>query len=187
VAFLNSAHLPDGDDQLADDRAGTWLEQWLTDAGEVAAAGLLAPTAPPAELLALREGLRQLAAVNCGAQADPTIVAEAEAALRRAPLLVDLAGGGRPRLTTADDAADGAPDAYACRLAIAVAADAYLALRARGEWPRLKVCSSRDCRWAFVDSTRNRSRRWCDMAGCGNRAKNRTWRHRQTLVTGQLV
>jgi hypothetical protein len=35
VAFLNSAHLPDGDDRLADDRAGTWLERWLTDAGEV--------------------------------------------------------------------------------------------------------------------------------------------------------
>ena len=29
VAFLNSAHLPDGDDQLADDRAGPWLTQWL--------------------------------------------------------------------------------------------------------------------------------------------------------------
>ena len=64
----------------------------------------------------------------------------------------------------------------AARLAIAVAADAYLAVQARGEWPRLKVCASPDCRWAFWDTTRNRSRRWCDMAGCGNRAKNRTWR-----------
>ena len=194
VAFLNSAHLPDGDDQLADDRAGTWLERWLTDAGEVAPAGLVAPTAPPAELLALREGLRQLAAVNCGAQADPAVVAEAEAVLRRAPLLVDLAGGGQPRLTPADGADDAADDdaaadahAHACRLAVAVAVDAYLALRARGEWPRLKVCGSPDCRWAFVDGTRNRSRRWCDMAGCGNRAKNRAWRHRQTLVTSQIV
>ena len=33
--------------------------------------------------------------------------------------------------------------------------------------------------------TRNRSRRWCDMAGCGNRAKNRTWRSRQSLVTNK--
>jgi predicted RNA-binding Zn ribbon-like protein len=23
----------------------------------------------------------------------------------------------------------------------------------------------------FLDTTRNASRRWCDMAGCGNRAK----------------
>lgn len=180
VAFLNSAHLPDGDDHLADDRAATWLEQWLTDACEVAAAGLVAPTGAPAELLALREGMRQLAAVNCGARADPAVVAEAEAVLRRAPLLVDLAGGGRPRLTTADGA-------DACGRALAVSVDAYLALRASGEWLRLKVCGSPDCRWAFVDGTRNRSRRWCDMAGCGNRAKNRAWRHRQALVTCKLV
>ncbi len=32
VAFLNTAHLPDGDDQLADDRAGLWLAAWLADA-----------------------------------------------------------------------------------------------------------------------------------------------------------
>ncbi len=66
---------------------------------------------------------------------------------------------------------------------IAVVACDYLAVRARDEWPRIKVCGSPDCRWAFVDGTRNRSRRWCDMAGCGNRAKNRAWRHRQTPVT----
>ena len=66
---------------------------------------------------------------------------------------------------------------------IAVVVGDYLAVRARDEWPRIKVCGSPDCRWAFVDGTRNRSRRWCDMAGCGNRAKNRAWRHRQTPVT----
>jgi predicted RNA-binding Zn ribbon-like protein len=179
VAFLNSAHLPDGDDQLADDRAGIWLEQWLADAGEVTPGGLSALAEPPTELLTLREGLRQLAAVNCGAQADRAVVAEAGAVLRQAPLLVDLAAGGEPHLTTADG------DDPA-RLAVAVAAAAYLAIQARGEWPRLKVCASPDCRWAFVDSTRNRSRRWCDMAGCGNRAKNRNWRHRQNLVTSQI-
>jgi AcrR family transcriptional regulator/predicted RNA-binding Zn ribbon-like protein len=174
VAFLNTAHLPDGDDQLADERAGPWLEQWLAEAG-APTPDELAP--PPAELLALREGLRQLAAVNCGAEADAAAVADAEAVLRRAPLLVDLAAGGEPRLTPTSATSGG--------LAIAVAATAYLAVRARGEWPRLKVCGSPDCRWAFVDTTRNRSRRWCAMAGCGNRAKNRAWRDRQTLVTSK--
>ena len=137
--------------------------------------------------MALREGLRELAAVNCGAQADLTVVAAAEAVLRRAPLLVDLAGGGAPRLTAAGDHARPLDDgAGAALLAAAVAMDAYLAVRARGEWRRLKVCGSPDCRWAFVDATRNRSRRWCDMAGCGNRAKNRAWRDRQNLVTNKL-
>ncbi len=96
------------------------------------------------------------------------------------PLLVDLAGGGEPRLT-------GTHGSDMARRAIAVAAHAYLAVRARGEWPRLKVCASPDCRWAFLDTTRNRSRRWCDMAGCGNRAKNRTWRERHDPVTSKMI
>ncbi len=175
VAFLNSAHLPDGDDQLADDRAGPWLTQWLTDAGRPAPAGLDAPTEVPA----LREGLRQLAGVNCGTPADPAVVGAARAVLEHSLLLVELAAAGEPHVTAVDrdDTA---------RLAIAVAADAYLAVQARGEWPRLKVCASPDCRWAFWDGTRNRSRRWCDMAECGNRAKNRAWRSRQSSVTTKM-
>ncbi|MDT7578070.1 MAG: hypothetical protein QOH17_4403 [Pseudonocardiales bacterium] len=180
VAFLNSAHLPDGDDQLADDRAGPWLAAWLTDARPATPGGLDAIDAAPPELRLLREGLRQLAAVNCGAQADPHAVAEAAALLAQTPLLVDLGSAGEPQLT-AVDVSD------ATRLTIAVAAGAYLAVRARGEWPRLKVCASPDCRWAFLDTTRNRSRRWCDMAGCGNRAKSRAWRDRQDVVTSKTI
>ncbi len=36
---------------------------------------------------------------------------------------------------------------------------------------RLKICSTPDCGWLFIDTSRNGSRRWCDMASCGNRAK----------------
>jgi predicted RNA-binding Zn ribbon-like protein len=180
VAFLNSAHLPDGDDQLADERAGAWLAGWLADARGEAPPGTDAGVTAPPELLLLREGLRQLAAVNCGAQADPHVVAHAAAVLERAPLVVDLADGAGPRLTAVDGA-------DTTRLAIAVVAGAYLAVRARSEWARLKVCASPDCRWAFFDATRNRSRRWCDMAGCGNRAKNRAWRDRQDSATVKIV
>ena len=41
------------------------------------------------------------------------------------------------------------------------------------ELDRLKQCPPDDCRWLFIDRTKNRSRRWCDMATCGNRAKKR--------------
>lgn len=41
------------------------------------------------------------------------------------------------------------------------------------ELGRVKECSGRDCTWLFLDQSRNRSRRWCDMAVCGNRAKAR--------------
>jgi predicted RNA-binding Zn ribbon-like protein len=43
----------------------------------------------------------------------------------------------------------------------------------------LGQCSSATCGWLFVDTTRNHSRRWCDMGGCGNREKVRRHRARQ--------
>ena len=38
---------------------------------------------------------------------------------------------------------------------------------------RVKECASETCEWVFLDESRNRSRRWCDMSDCGNRAKAR--------------
>ncbi len=39
---------------------------------------------------------------------------------------------------------------------------------------RVKECPGNDgCGWLFVDTSRNHKRRWCDMEGCGNRAKAR--------------
>jgi predicted RNA-binding Zn ribbon-like protein len=35
----------------------------------------------------------------------------------------------------------------------------------------VRQCSGKDCSWLFLDTSRNHSRRWCDMKGCGNRAK----------------
>lgn len=49
---------------------------------------------------------------------------------------------------------------------------------ADGSWTRLKACRSDTCQWAFYDGARNRSRQWCDMAVCGNRAKARRYRSR---------
>lgn len=36
---------------------------------------------------------------------------------------------------------------------------------------RLRECAGVGCGWVFLDFSRNRSRRWCDMEDCGNRAK----------------
>ena len=43
---------------------------------------------------------------------------------------------------------------------------------------RLRACAAHDCGWWFVDDTKNRSRRWCDMKICGNREKLRRFRKR---------
>ncbi len=43
---------------------------------------------------------------------------------------------------------------------------------------RLRQCPGEDCGWLFDDTTRNRSRQWCDMKDCGNIAKVRRFRSR---------
>jgi len=42
---------------------------------------------------------------------------------------------------------------------------------------RLRRCGNSTCYWLFIDDTRNHSRRWCEMASCGNVVKVR--RHRE--------
>jgi len=45
---------------------------------------------------------------------------------------------------------------------------------------RVRECHGDDCTWLFLDQSRNRSRRWCSMESCGNRAKvRRHYRRRQ--------
>jgi predicted RNA-binding Zn ribbon-like protein len=44
---------------------------------------------------------------------------------------------------------------------------------------RIRACAASDCGWWFLDDTKNRSRRWCDMKICGNRDKVRRFRERQ--------
>jgi len=44
---------------------------------------------------------------------------------------------------------------------------------------RVRACAAHDCGWWFVDDTKNRSRRWCDMKICGNREKLRRFRARK--------
>jgi predicted RNA-binding Zn ribbon-like protein len=46
---------------------------------------------------------------------------------------------------------------------------------------RLKVCSTPECGWLFLDTTKNASRRWCDMASCGNRAKAQRFYRKKRL------
>jgi len=45
------------------------------------------------------------------------------------------------------------------------------------ELATVRMCEAPDCAWLFLDQSRNRSRRWCDMKVCGNREKAR--RHYQ--------
>jgi predicted RNA-binding Zn ribbon-like protein len=56
---------------------------------------------------------------------------------------------------------------------------AALALLKNPPAGRIKTCPGENCGWKFVDLSKNRSRRWCDMAVCGNLVKAREYRARQ--------
>jgi predicted RNA-binding Zn ribbon-like protein len=56
-------------------------------------------------------------------------------------------------------------------------------LLTEGDLARVKECDNETCSWLFVDMSKNRSRRWCDMKDCGNRAKAR--RHYRRTKKGQ--
>lgn len=114
----------------------------------------------PADLRLAVEVRERLRAVVGGAAAEP---------LRDLRLAVAF-DRGRPRLEPLEAGAAGA----LARIAI----EAVLA-QERGDWDRLRLCAAEDCRYAFVDTGRNRLGRWCSMRVCGNRVKTRAYRRRR--------
>lgn len=45
-----------------------------------------------------------------------------------------------------------------------------------GDLQRLRACENPECRWLFLDTSKNHTRRWCDMKLCGNRIKARRFK-----------
>ncbi len=144
------------------------LRAWLVER-RLLPAGVRVSPGDRARAIALREALRaQLLRNN-----DVRVVADTaplESAARRARLQLTFDGEGTPLLEPRAGGVDGALG----RILASVAA-----AHGDGSFPRLKACRADDCRWAFVDNARNRSRAWCSMRSCGNRAKMRAFRERR--------
>jgi predicted RNA-binding Zn ribbon-like protein len=164
--LVNTADLEEGSDELADPgRLGAWL----------AGAGLAAPDdvfddADLERVITFREALRHVLLANHGGDADPEAVAALGAAAREARLVVAFDPAGTARLAPAGRGVEG----VLARL-LGIVAHA----QADGTWSRLKTCPGDGCLWAFYDRSRNRSRTWCRMSVCGNRAKARGFRARR--------
>jgi predicted RNA-binding Zn ribbon-like protein len=43
---------------------------------------------------------------------------------------------------------------------------------------RVRTCAAETCRWLFLDTSKNHTRRWCNMKVCGNRMKARRFQAR---------
>ncbi len=66
--------------------------------------------------------------------------------------------------------------------ALARLSDAMVRELTAGQPERIRVCASDTCNWVFYDGSRTARRRWCDMATCGNRAKQARHRARKTVA-----
>jgi predicted RNA-binding Zn ribbon-like protein len=58
-------------------------------------------------------------------------------------------------------------------------ADSAAEMLTTSDLTRLRQCGGDNCGWVFEDTSRNRSRQWCDMQDCGNVAKVRRFRSRR--------
>jgi predicted RNA-binding Zn ribbon-like protein len=153
-AFINS-HYDHGAELLRSPEA---LTAWLTRNG-LLASGPIAGGDALRQALELRESLRARARDGIG---DP---ARLNGAAHGAAVELRSDPAGRLRFA----AAPGTGVAGALGVLLAITAVAA----ADGSWSRLKICPGDHCGWAFYDSSRNRSGRWCSMSVCGGRAKAR--------------
>ncbi|HET9766295.1 MAG TPA: ABATE domain-containing protein [Thermoanaerobaculia bacterium] len=123
----------------------------------------------------LRDALYRLfSAQACGRRVDAADLARVNAALHEA--LPHLRVARRGGAYAWDWAEDGGEPLQAPLRPIARSAAELLTSDDLG---RVRECDGADCTWLFLDQSRNRSRRWCSMESCGNRAKARRHYHRQ--------
>jgi predicted RNA-binding Zn ribbon-like protein len=164
-AFVNTAELDEDRDDL---REPAGLVRWLADHGLVPVQ-VRASDREAHDARAVREALRELLRANNGVEVDRDAAsAVLDEVARRAGLAVRFEDGSI-RLAPRERGATGG-----VALVLAAVAEAM----ADGSWQKLKACRSDTCRWAFIDNARNRSRQWCSMSVCGNRAKARSFRAR---------
>lgn len=91
-------------------------------------------------------------------------------------LAVHSEGVANARLDLGDDRARLVWSSGAPRAMLWAVAHSAVELLTSGPLQRLGACPS--CGWLFLDTSRNRTRRWCSMATCGAREKARRYYRR---------
>jgi predicted RNA-binding Zn ribbon-like protein len=165
IQFVNTVHFDEDE-----------IEEHLDSAAALtaffAANGLGRVDVKPADLrraLEVREALRALMDANNGAALAADAIDTLNNAAARAKVVAAFDDHTSWRVETAASGAD--------RALGELLASVFRAM-SDGRWERIKACGNPGCRWAFYDSSKNRSGRWCEMASCGNRMKARAFRER---------
>jgi predicted RNA-binding Zn ribbon-like protein len=166
VDFVNTAGY---DPEREDLPTPATLRAWLDEHG--LKPGARTTAAEYEQARDVREAIRALLLAHNEVDADVYAASDVlDRAARRAGLAVRFAGGD----TAVEPSASGVPGAVGRILAEVSAA------MADGTWERLKACRADDCQYAYLDTSKNRSRAWCSMQSCGNRAKVAAYRERHS-------
>jgi predicted RNA-binding Zn ribbon-like protein len=177
--FANTIHDSRAADPGEELRGIADLLQWAKEAGLLSAAGhdrLAAryegnpreATAALARATAIRDLLLTIfAGVADGRSVSPPRLSALNSALAEVPGRLRVRQSSLRLAMAWKSAAEGLPQVL---FAVLTSAAELLASDRGG---RIRECASANCTWLFVDESRNRSRRWCDMSACGNRMKAR--------------
>jgi predicted RNA-binding Zn ribbon-like protein len=167
IDFVNTAGLDPEREDLATPGA---LLAWLDEHG--LEPGARATRADLEEVRRVREALRDLMRAHNGCGGDVTAaLATIDDAACRAHLGVRFVEDGRTRIEPRNPGIRGAVGRILAEVSQAIA---------DGTWERMKACRADDCKHAFYDAAKNRSRAWCSMRVCGNRAKVQHYRERHS-------
>ena len=185
--FLNSVAIP-VDTKIDWISAGEGLLAWLQQANLVPPEALEAmrKQAKPAELdrvaaqaRNLREWFRSFVHANKGNPLKAAALADLEPLnrlLARDEAFGQLVAQKQGKTTTLEfQSARRWRSAESLLLPIG---EALARMLAEEDFSDVKACEGATCTLIFADRTRSRSRRWCSMGLCGNRAKQTAHRHR---------
>ena len=165
--LANTFAVEPGEERLLDPAAA---RRWLIES-DLAAPGIEVGDPELRRLVELREAIRELIDANLDGDPETAGTRLARIAAEH-PVALIAAEDGR---LSVDLAPPSTIDGVVSQM-IGIVFAAQLV----SEWPRLKICASDECRWAFYDSSRNRSGTWCQMETCGNQIKNRAYRRRKS-------
>lgn len=173
--FVNTTPILDGERV---DLLGNFddLVRWLQESGGLSAARAREVTARWGDSgegrLALREALALRAALSAGAERlaagkppGEVMVRAVNRVLASRPAYVQLVREGRGLVSRVQPVTSSAG-----HLLVPIAESAAWLLE-HGDPSLVRRCEGAGCVLMFYDTTRNRSRRWCSMEGCGSRAK----------------
>jgi len=163
--FVNSLELRPWIEEI---ETPSQLSEWLCG-HDLLEPGARVTKADVVEAHRVREALRNVLAAKNGIEVDlDRATAEIDAAARRAGLELRF----DPTCPRVEPTVGGVRGAIG-RILVEVYDEMV-----DGVWERMKACRADDCRWAFLDTSKNKSRAWCSMDSCGNRAKAHTYRQR---------